>query len=71
MVCLVWTSASVISVAAEYCVLVTVVSDPLLPLTGVLPVCLGSGDKGSSLLPAGSSGMKTPSPRPHADWELV
>lgn len=53
MVCLVWTSASVISVAAEYCVLVTVVSDPLLPLTGVLPACLGSGDKGSSLLPAG------------------
>lgn len=53
MVCLVWTSASAISVAAEYCVFVTVVSDPLLPLMGVLPARLGRGDKGSSLLPAG------------------
>lgn len=53
MVCLVWTSTSVVSVAAEYCVLVTAVSDPLLPLMGVLPACLGRGNKGSSLLPAG------------------
>ena len=41
MVCLVWTSTSVISVAAEYCVLVTAMSVPLLPLMVVLPAHLG------------------------------
>lgn len=66
MVCLVWTSTSVTSVATEYCVLVTAVSDPLLPLMGVLPARLDSRDEGSSLLPARLGGMETPSPRPRA-----